>query len=39
VPLYEEGVAHPELILSDLVYLTRPELLPDYTPRYYQIIE
>lgn len=38
VPFYEEGVAHPEWILSDLVYLTRPQLMPDYVPRYYQII-
>lgn len=36
VPLYEEFPMHPDYLLKDLVWVFHPELLPDYTPRYYQ---
>mgnify|MGYP004649293627 FL=1 len=36
VPYYEEFPLHPDYLLKDLVWVFHPELLPDYTPRYYQ---
>ncbi|HPT23380.1 MAG TPA: ABC transporter substrate-binding protein [Anaerolineaceae bacterium] len=36
VDYYESGVAHPDLVLSDLVKIFHPELLPDYTLYYYK---
>ncbi|HAQ65407.1 MAG TPA: hypothetical protein DCR43_06105 [Bacteroidales bacterium] len=35
IPLFEEGVAEPHLVLSDLVCYLHPTLLPGYKPRYY----
>lgn len=31
---WESGVAHPELILKDLIYALHPGIVPDYTPTY-----
>ena len=36
VPYYEEFPLHPDYLLQDFVWIFHPELLPDYTPRYYQ---
>lgn len=36
VPYYEEFPMHPDYLLKDLIWVFHPELLPDYTPRYYQ---
>lgn len=36
VPYYEEFPMHPEYLLKDLIWVFHPELLPDYTPRYYK---
>lgn len=32
---YEDLAIHPDYILKDLVWVFHPELLPDYTPRYF----
>lgn len=37
-PYYEQGVARPDIILSDLLYGVSPELLPGYQPVYYTIL-
>lgn len=34
-PLFEQGVAEPDVVLSDLVSHLHPHLLPGYVPRYY----
>lgn len=39
VPYYEEFPIHPDYLLKDLVWVFHPELLPDYTPRYYRKME
>lgn len=36
---WESGVAHPEIILADLIKIFHPQLLPDYQLYYYQKIE
>lgn len=36
VPIYEEFPMHPDYLLKDLLWVIHPELLPDYTPRYYR---
>lgn len=33
---YEDAPMHPHLILKDYIYIFHPELLPDYTPRYFE---
>lgn len=33
---YEELPTHPDRLLKELVWLFHPELIPDYSPRYYQ---
>lgn len=37
-PYYEQGVARPDMILSDLLHCVSPELLPGYEPIYYKIL-
>ena len=37
-PYYEEGVARPDRILSDLIHGVYPGLLPGYQPYYYQTL-
>ena len=32
---YEEVPFHPELLLKDLVKVFHPDILKDYTPRYF----
>ena len=36
---YEEGAAHPEKVLKDLVRILHPHLLPDHELRFYQQVE
>lgn len=36
---WESGVAHPEIILKDLVKIFHPEILPDHNLVYYQKLE
>ncbi len=34
-PFYEEGPMEPDVVLSDLVSIFHPEIMPDYKPKYY----
>lgn len=34
-PFYEQGIMEPDVLLSDLIYLTHDGLLPGYAPKYY----
>ena len=36
---YEEGAAHPERVLKDLVRILNPHLLPDHELRFYQQVQ
>ena len=36
---YEEGAAHPERVLKDLVKILHPHLLPDHELRFYQQVQ
>lgn len=36
---YEEGAAHPERVLKDLVKILHPDLLPDHELRFYQQVQ
>lgn len=36
VPFYEEMPLHPDRLLADLVWIFHPELMSDFTPRYFQ---
>lgn len=38
-PFYESFPVHPDLVLADFVKVFQPELLPDYTPTYYRLLE
>ena len=35
ISFYEEVPFHPELLLKDLVKVFHPDILKDYTPRYF----
>jgi iron complex transport system substrate-binding protein len=35
-PYYEDGFLEPDVILTDMVSLFHPELLPGYVPKYYK---
>ncbi len=35
---YEEGLLCPDIVLSDLVKVFHPDLLPEYEPVYYKIV-
>ncbi len=39
VPYYEEFPIHPDYLLKDLIKIFHPELLPDYTLKYYQTMQ
>lgn len=39
VPYYEEFPIHPEYLLKDLIWIFHPELVPNYTPRYFRKME
>ena len=36
---YESAVAHPELVLADLMKIFHPELLPDHELVYYRVLD
>jgi iron complex transport system substrate-binding protein len=36
---YESGVVEPDIILSDLIYILHPQLLPSYKLKYYRKLE
>ncbi len=36
---YEKGILQPDALLADLIHLVHPELLPDYQPIYFQMME
>lgn len=38
-PFYESFPVHPDFVLSDFVKIFYPQLLPDYTPTYYKLLE
>ncbi len=38
-PFYESMPIEPDIILSDFIKAFHPELLPDYTPKYYEILK
>lgn len=38
-PYYENVPTHPEVLLKDLIKVFHPELLPDYTPVYYELLK
>ena len=35
---FESGVVEPDIILSDLIYIFHPQLLPSHTLKYYRKI-
>lgn len=37
-PFYESMPTEPEVVLEDLIKAFHPDLLPDYTPTYYQLL-
>ena len=39
VPFYEEMPLHPDRLLADLVWIFHPEVMTDYSPRYFQKME
>ena len=34
-PYYEDIPIHPDYVLADMVWVLHPELMPEYTPRYF----
>lgn len=36
---YEDVPIHPDWVLADLVWIFHPELMPDYTPRYFRKLQ
>lgn len=36
---WESGAYHPDLLLKDIIKVTRPHLLPDYETTYWQVLE
>jgi iron complex transport system substrate-binding protein len=36
---YEGGVANPDLVLADLIAIFHPDLMPDHTFTYYQLLQ
>lgn len=38
-PYYENMPTHPEVLLKDLIKVFHPELLPDYTPVFYELLK
>lgn len=39
VPYYEEFPLHPDYLLADYIWIVHPELMPNYTPRYYKKLQ
>lgn len=38
-PYFEDGILEPHLVLSDFVKVAHPEIIPDYTPKYFKILK
>lgn len=38
-PFYESMPTEPEVVLADLIKVFHPQLLPDYQPRYYELLK
>lgn len=38
-PFYESMPVEPEVVLADLIAVFYPQLLPDHTPRYYELLK
>lgn len=38
-PFYESSTTEPEVVLEDLIKAFHPQLLPDYQPKYYELIK
>ena len=38
-PFYESMPVEPEIVLADLIAVFHPQLLPNYTPRYYELLK
>ena len=38
-PFYEDSPMAPELVLADFIKVFHPELLPDYTPMFYELLK
>lgn len=38
-PFYENTPVEPEVVLADLIKIFHPELLPEYTPVYYDLLK
>jgi ABC-type Fe3+-hydroxamate transport system, periplasmic component len=38
-PFYESMPVEPEVILADFISVFHPEILPDYTPKYYELLK
>lgn len=38
-PFYESMPVEPEIVLADLIKIFHPDLLPDYSPKYYELLE
>lgn len=38
-PFYENTPVEPEVVLADLIKAFHPQLLPDYTPVYYELLK
>lgn len=36
---FEKSPLEPHIVLADLIYCFHPELLPDYNPKYYHLME
>lgn len=36
---YEDIPIHPDYVLEDMVWIFHPELMPDYTPRYFRKLQ
>lgn len=39
VPFYEETPFHPDLLLKDYIGIFHPDLIPGYTPRYFNRVQ
>ena len=37
-PYYEEAPMYPNLLLKDFIKVFHPQLLPDYTPKFYHLL-
>ena len=38
-PFYESMPTEPEVLLADLLHIFHPDLLPDHTPVYYDLLK